>query len=76
MVFHVPPRNGGQIVEVSYAAHCGVVIRKTHDRGDRTTVYHVSPMMRGDAGDYWNGSPRNRRWRLMTRKELEAYALV
>lgn len=76
MVFHVPPRNGGQIVEVSYAIKDGIVFRKTHDMGDRTTVYHVSPMMRGDAGDYWNSAPLNRRWRLATLGELLEYALV
>ena len=77
MIFHVPPRNGGRIVEVAYAAPCdGMVVRRTHDRSDRTTIYHITRMLRDDVGDYWQREPRNRRWRPMKRKELEAYAVV
>ena len=77
MIFHVPPRNGGQIVEVAYAAICdSMVVRRTHDRSDCTTVYHITHMLRDDECEYWQREPSNRRWRPMTQTELEAYALV
>lgn len=76
MMFHIPPQNGGRIVEVAYAAKDGKVFRRTFDQSDRTTVYHVSAQLMDDECDYWQREPRNQRWRKMTRKEREAYALV
>ena len=77
MNFITPPRCQGRIVEVSYAApHDGTVIRRTHDRSDRTTVYHVSQLLIDDECDWWNHEPKNKRWRKLTRRELEAYGLA
>lgn len=70
MTFQVPRRNQGQIVEVAFAAHDGVVYMRVHDRSDRTTQYSVSRMLADDEGDYWNGEPRNKRWRTITASQL------
>ena len=39
--FQTMPRDQGQIVEVSYAcdAERGLLVRRSHDRSDRSTVY-------------------------------------
>lgn len=76
MIWHVPPENGGRIVEVAYTARDGKVIRRTYDRSDRTTVYHISTRLMDDECDYWNHEPRNQRWRKMTRRELAQYDLA
>jgi len=41
--YHTMPRDGGQIVEVSYACDEYGVFCRTHDRSDMTTVYHYAP---------------------------------
>ena len=71
MRFYTPPRNQGQIVEVSYGMVDGWVIRCTYDRHDRTTVYARSKAHLSDEGDYWNREPRNVRWKQITESEFE-----
>lgn len=77
LTFHVPPRNQGQMVEVAYAAdfESNVVIQRVHDQSDRSVAYYISDMM-DDDGDYWNGAPPNKRWRMMTNDERQRYRLV
>jgi len=75
IVFHVPPRNQGQIVEVAYAAVDGMVIQRVYDRSDRSINFSTSKMLKGDEGEYWNGEPSNKRWRRMTIEELRQYGL-
>lgn len=41
--FHTPPRNQGQIVDVSYTQIDGLVIRQTLDRSDRSVLCSVLP---------------------------------
>ena len=69
-MFHTPPRNQGQIVEVSYASADGYVIRRSLDQSpDGPTEYAISRCLSGDEGDYWNGGPRNRRWRKISEEK-------
>lgn len=68
--FHTPPRNQGQIVEVSYAMIDGQVIRRTCDQSDRSTEYAITKAKIDDEGDYWNGEPTNARWRKISASEL------
>lgn len=75
IMFHVPPRNQGQIVEVAYAAVDGMVIQRVYDASDRSIDFYISKMLKDDEGDYWNGEPSNKRWRKMTNKELHQYGL-
>lgn len=71
MTFHTPPKNQGQIVEVSYALiDGGIVIRKTHDRSNGKTEYAESAVLTSDEGDYWNVSPANKRWRKLSPREV------
>lgn len=64
MIYHVAPKNQGQIIEVAFAATGdGRVLRRITDRSDRTVRYAIADMHRDDAGDYWQTVPRNRRWR-------------
>lgn len=69
--FHTPPHNQGQIVEVSYALVGSSVIRWTFDASDRTSTYAISQALRDDDGDYWNRTPRNRRWRNLDKAEVQ-----
>ena len=61
LTWHVPPRNQGQAVEVSYAADEGYVYRRTHDRstGDVSYERRDCEDLIGDF-DPWNGRPRFR----------------
>ena len=70
-VFHVPPRNQGQIVEVAYAYIAGTdeVVRRIHDQSDGSMEYAVSKALADDEGDYWQREPRNKRWRTISREE-------
>ena len=68
--FHTPPRNQGQIVDVSYTQIDGIIIRRIHDRSDRSTAYATSPARADDEGDYWNGAPPNKRWKQVAAAEL------
>jgi hypothetical protein len=70
IIFHVPPVNQGQIVEVAYGASNGVVIKRIHDRSDKTTSYYRSKMLASDYGDYWNSEPENARWKQIEIKEV------
>ena len=70
-IFHVPPENQGQIVEVAYAAVGGHVVERTHDRSDGSTRYSVSKMLADDQGEYWNGAPRNKRWKPISERQFE-----
>jgi hypothetical protein len=69
--FHTPPRNQGQIVEVSYTMIDGQVIRKTYDQSDRSTEYAASAALAHDEGDYWNQEPRNKRWRKISADDVQ-----
>ena len=72
--FIVPPEEGG-IVTRSYAMlyqrdGCPVVLRLTYDAADGSRTFHASKPLRDDSGDYWNGRPRNRRWRPVTANDV------
>ena len=42
LLFHAPIEDQGQMVEISYAGlYDGTVLRRTHDRADRSTTYAV-----------------------------------
>jgi hypothetical protein len=58
-----PPECGGQIIDVSYAADGNRVLMHVHDRSDGSHAYYSSKRLADDEGDYWNGSPANRRWK-------------
>jgi hypothetical protein len=74
--FIVPPRNQGQIVEVSYAGTLdGYVIRQIYGQCDQKKSFAISRALVDDDGEYWNGSPKNKRWRKMTEKEMTKYGL-
>ena len=75
MEFHVPPANGGQIVEVAYAMEDGMVFQCIYDASCRSVRFLVSKALVRDQGDYWNGAPANRRWRTLTAIELQPVAL-
>lgn len=76
VTFHVPPRNQGQSVTYSYAqTEDGHVIECREDRSDGETSYRISKALANDEGDYWNGGPRNKRWRAVTPKEIKRYGL-
>jgi len=68
--FIVPPEEGGQIVSHSFALlhdrNRPVLVRLTYDAADGRRTFHVSKPLRHDDGAYWNGSPRNRRWKAVT----------
>lgn len=76
ITFHVPPRNQGQIIIVSYAAAYPYVLRHQHDRSDNSHSYEISHMHSKDECDYWNGEPPNRRWRRMTAEEVRNFGLA
>lgn len=63
--FHVPSENGGQIVQVSYAADEteGKVVMRIYDGSDGSETYYVSRALVDDTGDYWFYGPDNKRWR-------------
>ncbi len=74
LVFYTAPVDQGQIVEVSYAmTDDGHVICRVFDAGDRTTEYSISQALVSDRGDYWNGPPENKRWRKITKAEVDDY---
>jgi hypothetical protein len=59
--YYMQPRDQGQIVEVSYACDPdrGLLVRRSHDRSDGTTVYaaaEIDESLEQD-GDFqpWNG---------------------
>lgn len=58
--FVTPPKNQGQIVEISFAidADREEVVCRIYDRGDRTTKYDVTPLenLKGEF-EPWNGEP-------------------
>ena len=76
MKFITPPECGGQIVTHSYATclwhGVGYVIEEAFDASDRTYTYRMSKLLANDRGEYWNGAPRNRRWRRITQAKFEA----
>ena len=43
MRFHTPPRNRGQIVEVSYAETGAGLVMRVVDRSDRSEYYKITP---------------------------------
>ena len=71
--FYTPSRNQGQIVEFSYAAVEGYVIRRMYDRSGGTTEYDIRTALVDDEGDYRNGAPKNQRWRKITEAEANQY---
>jgi len=72
-IFHVCPRNQGQIVEVAYAACYGDVVRRITDRSNGSVTFDVAKMRKDDEGDYWQTEPSNRRWRKISEKEAGRY---
>lgn len=71
--FYVPPKNQGQIVEVSYGCDEIYVYRLWHDRSDGEKRYARSRLLTDDDGCYWNHSPKNRRWIEMSKSEWAKY---
>jgi hypothetical protein len=64
MIFHTPPANQGQIVEVSYAYILDGVVRRTHDRSTQRESYLFAwwtPQLRAWTGP-WNTAPPPTRW--------------
>lgn len=59
MTMYISPRNQGQIVDVAYGWIEGVLYRRTHDRSDRTTVWHRArpEASAGVREDVWNDAP-------------------
>jgi hypothetical protein len=59
--FLTPPRNQGQMIEVSYAGdYQGNVVKRVHDLSDRSTRYYIAPFdfEAGEEGPIGlNGSP-------------------
>ena len=68
--FICPPECGGQIVSREYCCLGDMVVRLTHDRSDGPLLFHTSTRLKGDQGEYWNGAPRNRRWRAVPVDEV------
>ena len=45
LTFLTPPRNQGQMIEVAYAGdYQGNVVKRVHDRSDRTTEYFIAAL--------------------------------
>lgn len=63
MKMYVAPVDQGQMVEVSYGQWDGTVYRCCHDRSDHEVTWWASRALRDDEGEYWNGPPKNKRWR-------------
>lgn len=62
MTFLCPPEDQGQTVEVSYAGiHECRVLRRTHDRSDRSTTYDVADLDEEAEGDDESPIGLNRR---------------
>jgi hypothetical protein len=47
------------------------VIRRIYDQSDRSMEFHVSKALLDDQGDYWNGAPTNKRWRKISKAEVD-----
>jgi len=65
--FHVPPINQGQIVEIAYMCAGDVMLKRIHDRSDRSTSYEIAEI--GDDDWSWystyeacNGEPPLTDW--------------
>lgn len=70
----VPPENQGQAVEVAYTnVGEGYVLRRRIDRSDLSVAYAIARCLRSDEGDYWNGAPKNKRWRPITAAAAERW---
>ena len=65
-----PPECQGRIVEVSYALRGDKVLRRHFDRSDRSTCFFSSTVLTDDQCEWWNGEPRNKRWRRLSRREI------
>lgn len=75
--FHTPPRNQGQIVEVSYGASPDFAVMRSYDRSDGDTTYFVAPWTKKlsswwESVGPWNDVPPVTNWRRLrsTSKEL------
>jgi hypothetical protein len=68
MLFETPRENQGQIIEVAYAcAGADYMIKRVHDRSDRTTSYYRATITESDWEWYetyepCNGEPPLREW--------------
>lgn len=77
MLFLTPPENAGQIVEVAYACTPEGLVRRTHDKSDRSTTYAIAAI-EGDDWDWYesylpvNGEPPVALdWQPLSEAELE-----
>lgn len=60
--FGVPPRNQGQIVEVSYGCSPDYIYERSYDQSDRTVVITAYAHPRHECDfDPWNGEPETGR---------------
>ena len=69
--FIIPPEEGGQIVTRSYAMMYErndqpIVVRLTYDSADGSRRFDAARPLPRDDGRYWNGAPKNKRWRAVT----------
>ena len=69
--FIIPPECDGQIVTRSYALlyernDQPIVVRLTYDSADGSRSFDVARPLPRDSGEYWNGAPRNKRWKSAT----------
>ena len=70
--FITPPECGGQAVSREYWLVGDTVVRHTHDRSSGQSCFHVSRRLARDTGEYWNGAPKNRRWRSTSKEHINS----
>lgn len=61
--FITPAANQGQAVTTSYGCDENYVYKRIEDSSDGEVTIYRSSLLKGDEGDYQNGSPSNKRWR-------------
>jgi mannose/cellobiose epimerase-like protein (N-acyl-D-glucosamine 2-epimerase family) len=59
MSFQIPPICQGQMVEVGYSCTANYIVRRTHDRSDRSTCYSVAEISDDDWEWYETYHPVN-----------------
>lgn len=76
--FFVCPKNRGQITEVAYSQDDNVLIRRTYDSSDNTTVYEVAEDESDNGYDLWQEEPDidDDEWHAMTVAEAKAYGIA
>ena len=58
-IFHIPPKNQGQIVTISYAAWQGQIYCSWHDQSDNERHIYSRDWKNADGDcDFWNHAPK------------------